>query len=196
MLAWRQSGDALTKGDGTHRKATGNALGHGEDVRLDPDGLAGKERPGASKPGLDFIQNEQRTTFAAKLLRPVQKCGRPRTHTAFTLDDFQDDRADLIRDGGIEGGFIVVGDIGETGEQRLERLTVLWFPRGRQRPGRPPVEAPLGGNHAVAAGGQPGKLEGSFIGFRPGVAEKHARQSVRQDRRQLGIELGALVIAE
>jgi hypothetical protein len=58
------------------------------------------------------------------------------------------------------------------------------------------VKAPLGGNHAVAARGQPGKLEGGFIGFRPGVAEKHARQAIRQDGHQVGIELGALVIAE
>ena len=63
---------------------------------------------------------------------------------AFALHDFQQHGGGLVGDGGFERGQVVVGDVAETGHQRLEGLAVFLLPGGRERAHGAPVEAAHG----------------------------------------------------
>ena len=56
--------------------------------------LEAKHLPGASEAGLDFVADQKRAVFSAKLLRPIKEVA-PRKIDSFALDRLDDEGSDV-----------------------------------------------------------------------------------------------------
>src|SRR4051812_9532453 len=93
-------GDVVIYEDSAQRQASGDRLCQGEDVGGDAVALEGKHFTGASKPTLDFIQDERGTILIAKPTCFAQILSGAFEDAALTLNGFKKDAAGGIVDGG------------------------------------------------------------------------------------------------
>src|SRR5207248_8380118 len=107
---------------------------------LEAEVLAGEEPARAPHPGLDLVEEEQRSGPGAKVASLFEEARRRGRHSRFALHRLDQDRAGLFRDGGLELVRISVVDEAESLRQRTESLLVLRLPRGRERPEGAAVE--------------------------------------------------------
>src|SRR5918999_454277 len=82
----------------THRHPTAEALGAREHVRDDPDALVGVEVAGASRPGLDLVEDEEGAYLVAEITQSLQETLRRDVHASLALDRLDQDRSGLQSD--------------------------------------------------------------------------------------------------
>jgi len=78
----------------TRHVAATQTLRESNDVGLEIPVLKPEHFSGATEPGLDFVAEQQRSVFPAKLLRPFEEIGR-RRFAAFALDRLDDEGCDI-----------------------------------------------------------------------------------------------------
>ncbi len=119
---------------GSHRQPAGDRFGQADQIGLQAIMLEGKHPPGAAKPGLDFIDDQQRAPFAADRLRPMQIFGLPGVTPPSPCTTSRITAAVCFIDRVLQRLQVVIRDMGKTGNQRLKRLAVFFFPGGGKAP--------------------------------------------------------------
>ena len=89
----RSAGHVLCGQHGADRRAAGEGLGQGHDVRLDSFLLIGQEAAGSAAADLDFIEDQQQIVLIAELPYRLEIAGRRYVDAPFTLDRFEHDGA-------------------------------------------------------------------------------------------------------
>ena len=74
-----------------HGETIGNALGHGDDVRLDAQPLVSKELSASSVAALDLVADQHGTIALTGIGQSLCELRRSHLDTAHTLDALQDD---------------------------------------------------------------------------------------------------------
>ena len=99
-------GDFLTRDECAERKSAGDALGHGDEVRLDPVALDRKQPPRSTESGLDLVGDEQHIVRVQHLLGHLEVVSRRHDQASLTHQRFRDEIGDIVR--GVEIDHIVV----------------------------------------------------------------------------------------
>ena len=174
---------------GAEGKAAAKRLGQGEHIGLDAKLLPGEEGAGAAHAGLHLVHQEQEVVLLAERSDAFDELGRGGDDAALGLDGLEHDGDGLIREGGLDGGEVVVIGIGKADGHRVEALLDLLLGGGRAHGQGPAVEALIEGDHFVAAavGRAPeaGDLDHILVGLGAGVGEEGAVAA-----RELGEALG------
>ncbi len=171
-----------------------HGFGYAEDVGLQFEMLAGEHFSGTTKTGLDFINDQQGAALAAYFSDRRYVLSLDRIDSALTLYQFEHHRRSVVVNHGVELVDLVVGDVVEPGNQRLEGLTILRCIGGADRTHGAPVETAHRGDEVGASAVQAGKLECRLDRFGAGIAQVGAGQVLRADLYQLFEELGAYIV--
>lgn len=76
---------------------------------------------------MDFIVDEDGADVVAAGSESLEKGGGGDVDAAFALDGLDDDAAGFFGDGFVDGGFVVVGPVIESGNHGRERFLVFWI---------------------------------------------------------------------
>ena len=173
------AGDLFAQQHGTDGQTAAQALGQGNDVRLEVVVLAAQEGAGAAHAGLHLVHDEDQVLLVTELAHSLHIIGVQRHDAALALDEFQHDgagvavhqllqRLDIPRRGVqeplIEGAEIVVEHLLTGGGQGGDGAAMEAVDQGDDRGAVLAVVV-----HAVLAGG----LDGALVGLGAGVAEEH-----------------------
>ena len=94
----------------SHGNAAGQGLGQAKHVGLH-ELLAGKQRAGAAKAGLDLVDDQQDAPGIANFAHFLKIFPIADFDPPFALDDFQQDRRGAVAGRCIQLGHVVVGDM-------------------------------------------------------------------------------------
>ena len=156
--------------------------------------LIGEHLAGASQARLHFVYDQQNAVPVADFADAREVVVGRDLDAAFALNGFQNDGGSFVGDERFNGGGVVERREAAAGQHRLERLTVDFAARHRQRPHRFAVVRAVGRDEIGLAGRHAGDLQGGFGGFGPGVRDKRVLQVARRDLGQLRGQIGQRLI--
>ena len=131
----------------------GQGLGAGQDVGLDAVMLVGEPLAGPAQAGLDLVEDQQDAPLVAEPADPFEVAGSREVDPPFALDRLDHDGGGLVVERGGQGLQVVVRDVREAGDHRLEAGVILGLGRGREGGVGPAVEAALHRHDLVPARG-------------------------------------------
>ena len=146
--------------------------------------LVGEPGAGAAHPGLYFIKDQQPAVPVAQIPQRFQVTRIRDDDPAFSLYGFKHYRdnpfARVFKL--LQGRDIVIGHIPETGQQRVKTGAYLGLAGSAQGRHGPAVKTALHDNNnrffdLLVASEFPADLDGGFVGFSAGIAEKHTIHS-------------------
>ena len=210
--AGRPRPDRFAGDERADRHARRDALGGGDDVRLDAGLLDRPPRAGASHAGLDLVGDQQDAVLVADVAQPLQESRRGREVAALALDRLDHDRRHIARrdeapedraaqhlelGAAVAAGTLSPGtDARERGvmdhrQQRPEAGPLLDLRVGQgQGTHRAAVEAALEGDDPGPMGVVAGELDRALDRLRAGVGQEDACLLLEwRDRRQALHEL-------
>ena len=170
---------------GGHRHvAAAQRLSHEHEVRLEPPVLEGEPAAGASQPGLNLVDDEQRAVAPAQLLRgPEVTGGRQRDHA--TLDRLDDEGGHVLRPQLLlEPVEIAERNPRATRQQRTETLLEELVAHQGQRAERDPVKAAVAREQPGSARGRACELHRRVHRLGARAREEHRVEPIRQAFRQ------------
>ena len=139
----------------------------------------GKQLAGPPHADLDFIEDQQQAVLVAEIPHLGKIVMVRDIDTTLALNRLQHDGAGIFVYGGGHGVNVVERHMGETVQERIEKALHLLLAGGGYSRHGPPVEGVGRSDDAVAfrsvgrvAAVLPGQLDGSFVCFSPGIAEK------------------------
>jgi len=150
--------------------------------------LVGEPLAGPAQAGLDLVEDQQHAAVVAEPADAFEVPRRREVDPPFPLDRLEHDGGGPVVEGVGQGPEVVVRDVGEAGDQRLEAGVILGLGRGGERGVGPAVEAALHRHDLVPARGVAvglGHLDGRLVRLRPAVAEE-ALAAERPLRERLG----------
>ena len=155
---------------------------------------------GTAIAGLNFINDEGGIGFPAEGISQLQEFGCQGVNTALALYAFHHNTCQLFGEDGLFQGFAVIGgNVDEAGCQGLKILMEMVLTGGSQSGQGSAMEAVHQRHDGIAVsalllgGILSGNLDGTFIGLRTGIGEKHLlhtgslAEHLRQHRTRLGI---------
>lgn len=177
------------------------AFTEGHDVGSDVPELVAEDATGAGATGPDLVGDEQEVVGVAEFAEFGEVVGVWDVDPAFALDRFDDDGDGVVVNGGFDSVDVVVGDVGEAGEEGFEALTYGELPSGSHGGEGATVETEGGGDDFVAAelaDGFPtvgfaietGEFDGGFVGVGTGVREEGLPAKAESLDALGGIDLG------
>ena len=140
----------------------------------------GPHLAGTAHAGLHFIQGQQQPVFIAHGAQFAQEAQRRRAHAAFTLHGFNHHAGSIGANRITHRIHIVEGHMVEAFNRRAEAGQIFLIPGGSQRghgaamEGAIKADQPVAFRVAVFRMIFADSLDHAFIGFRTGLAEKHA----------------------
>ncbi len=171
-------------GDGD---AAAERFAEGHDVGDDPPAVAvvvelvSEVGAGTSAAGPDFIEDEGEVVLIAEGANAGEEVGIGDVDAALALDGFDEYGAGLGIDGVLESGEVVVGDVGEAGDEGSESCLIVGGGGGGKGAEGSSVETFEEGDDfewgvvgGGVGGGEASELDGGFVGFGAGVAEEGA----------------------
>src|SRR5215218_3479648 len=110
-----------------HGETAAEALGARERVREDPDPLICVQMPGASRPGLHLVEDEEGAVLVARFAQPLQETLRRDVHATFALDRLDQDRGGLLSDELLRRLEVAKGRVDEAVEHGSEAFLQGWL---------------------------------------------------------------------
>ncbi len=162
-----------------YRHAAAHRLGHAHHVGLQIKMIAGKEFTGATKAGLNFIDNQQNTAFGTELACRCQVLGLDWIDPAFALHQFEHDRSRVVSYGRIEFFDLVEGHIVEPRNQGLESFAIFGCVSGADSAHSAAMEATHRGDKVGAPGVQSSEFKCGFNRFRARITQVSSGQTLR-----------------
>ena len=160
---------------GTDGHAVPECLGHGHNVRLDPQVLESEPAPGAAQSGLDLVHDQQDVPIGAHLTHPGQVVRRRHHHPGLAQDGFEEDRPHPVRVArSFHGIEVVERHVIKALEHRQERRLFVCLAGRGQRGHGPAVEGIPCRHHPESTRSRPppGQFQGALVGLGSGVAEE------------------------
>ena len=186
----------LAEAGRTHGHPASDGLAQAEDVGHEVVVLAGKQAPGAAEARLDLIHHKQRSLLAAELSQPQEVLPASRPHSPLALHHLHHHGGGIGRHGSGHGLQVVVGDVADAGDERLERLAIGLLPGEAEAAEGAAMEAAHGAHNAGAPSGHAGELKGRLYGLGARIAEEGVVQPGRRHGGQLFQQQGPLVVVE
>src|SRR5258706_14499302 len=124
---------ARTQADRSHWDATGQRLCQAQHIRLQVIVVAGEETPCTAKPRLYLVNDQQSSTFTAEPRQPMYILLGSDMHPSFSLHQFDDHCCRLLADCGFRCSEVVVTDMADARDKRLEGFAIMRLPCRRKR---------------------------------------------------------------
>ena len=157
------------------RDPAGQGLGAGQDVGHDAFVLVREPFAGTAHAGLDLVEDQEHAAPVAQPPQPREIAGRRDVDPPLALDRLDQNRGRLVVEHRGDRLEVVVRNIDEAGNHRLEPDVVLGLGGGRQCGVGPAVEPSLHRDDLEApllVTEGPGQLDGGLVGLGPAVAEE------------------------
>jgi len=118
--------DGFGRENSAEGQTGGERLGDGDEVRLPRKFLVSKIAAGAPEPALNFVGDEQSAVLRGEGAGAIPECLADGIDSAFALNGFENDGADVFVEFGFEVGNVVAFDEFDAGNERSERQAIFF----------------------------------------------------------------------